>query len=63
MHTYLTSIKDSNKALVRIHPGKDPSESVDSQTLDLQIDSNIVHPVAYISGPFSQSQCTWPTIT
>ena len=42
---------------------KDPLKSVESQTLDLQLKSNIVHPVTYISDSFTESQCGWPAIT
>ena len=56
-------IEDSNKALLRILTSKDPLEIVEYQTQDLWLESNTVHPVAYISGSFSQSQCRWPAIT
>ena len=33
------------------------------QIQDLQLESNVIHPIAYISGSFSQSQHRWPAIT
>ena len=57
------STEDSNEALLRILTTKDPIKSVESQIQDLQLESNIIHPVPYISGSFSQSQCRWPAIT
>ena len=33
------------------------------KTLGLQLESNIVHPIAYIAGSFRQNQCRWPAIT
>ena len=35
---------------------KDPLTSVLSQIQDLQLEFNVVHPVAYISGKFHQKQ-------
>ena len=52
------SMEKSNKALVQLLPDNDPLTSVKSQTQDLKLNANVVHPVAYIS-----SQCRWPTIT
>ena len=57
------STKDSNEALMRILTSKDPIKNVESQMQDLQLDSSIIHPVAYISDSFSLSQCRWPGIT
>ena len=51
------SIKESNEALIKMLSDKDPLESVKSQTQDLQLKSNVVHPVSYISGRVSESQC------
>ena len=48
---------------MRILTSKDPLKSVESQTQDLQLDSNVIHPVVYISGSFSQSQCKLPAVT
>ena len=52
-------MKHSKKLLT----DKDPLKSVESQAQDLQLKSNIVHPVAYISGSFTENQCRWPAIT
>ena len=57
------STEDSNESLLIILTSEDPLKSVESQTQDLWLDSNVIHPVAYISGSFSQSQCRWPVIT
>ena len=57
------SAEDSTKVLLRICTSEDTLKSVESQTLKLQLESNVIHPVAYISGSFSQSQCRWPAIT
>ena len=51
------STEDLNEALLRKLTSEDILKSVESQTQDLQLKSNIIHPVAYISGSFSQSQC------
>ena len=51
------STDESNKALIKLLTDKDPLKSVKSQMQDLQLQSNIVHPVAYISGSFTESQC------
>ena len=56
------STNESNKALIKLLTDSDPLDSVHSQTQDLQMDS-VVHPVAYISGSFTESQCRWPAIT
>ena len=58
-----TSTKQSNEAVIRILTNETPLTSVESQTQELQLKSNVIHPVAYISGSFSQSQCRWPVIT
>ena len=47
----------SNKTL------RDALTSVQSQTQDLHTKSNEVHPVAYISDSFTDSQCHWPART
>ena len=57
------SAEDSNEALLRILTSEDPLKIVESQTQNIWFESNIVHPVAYISGSQSQSQCRWPAIT
>ena len=57
------STNESNEALINLLTDKDPLKSVKSKTQDLQLKSNIVHPVAYISGSFTDSQCRWPAIT
>ena len=57
------STKKSNEALIRMLTSKTPLMSIESQTQDLQLLSNVIHPVAYILGSFSKSQCRWPTIT
>ena len=36
---------------------------MESQTLDLQLESSVMHHVANISGSVSQSPCGWPVIT
>ena len=56
-------MKDSNETFMRILTSKAPLKSAESQTQDLPLDYNIIHPVAYISGSFCQSQCRWPLIT
>ena len=57
------SMDESNKALVKPLTDKEPFTSVESQTQDLKLNFNLVHPVAYISGSFTESQCRWPAIT
>ena len=57
------STDGSNKALIKLFAEKDPCKSVESQTHDLQLNSNIVPPVAYVSGSFNESQYRWPAIT
>ena len=57
------STDKTNETIIKLLTDKDPIKSVESQTQDLQLKSNIVHPVAYISGSFNKSQCRWPTIT
>ena len=57
------STADSNEAPMKILTSKTPLTSIESQTQDLQLASNVVHPVVYISGSFSQSQCGWSVIT
>ena len=56
------STEDSNEELVKIPTNKDPLKSVISQTQDFQLESSVIHPVAYISGSFSESWCRWSTI-
>ena len=56
------STADSNEALLKILTSKAPT-SIESQTQELSLASSVIHPVAYISGRFSQSQCRWPAIT
>ena len=56
------STVDSNEALLNILTSGAP-QSVESQTQDLQLASIVIHPVAYISGSFSQSLSRWPMIT
>ena len=50
------STDESNKALIKLLTDKDPLKSVKSQMQDLQPKPNIVHPVVYISGNFTESQ-------
>ena len=57
------STDESNAVLIQLPIDNDPLTSVESQTQDLRLNSNLVHPVAYISGSFTESQCRWPTIT
>ena len=57
------STSKSNKALIKLLTDSNPLEIVHSQTQDLQLNSNIVHPVAYISDSFTESQCRWLVIT
>ena len=57
------SMDEWNKGLLKLLTDKDPVNSVESQAWDLKINLNLVHPVAYISGCFTESQCRWPTIT
>ena len=52
---------ESIKALIKLLTDNDPPDSVHSKTQNLQLDS-VVHPVAYISGSFTESQCRWPVI-
>ena len=59
---YSSTHKDSDEALVKIITSKDPLYSVASQTRDLQLDSPVVHPVAYISGSFSKGHYKWSAI-
>ena len=54
---------DSNEALMKIFTSETPLTNIGSQTQNLQLSCSIVHPVAYISGSLSQSQCRWPVIT
>ena len=51
------STDESNEALIKLFIDKDPLKSVESQMKDLQLKSNVVHPMAYISGSFTESQC------
>ena len=48
---------------MKILTSKTPLTTIESKTQDLQLSSNVTHPVAYISGSFSQSQCRWSVIT
>ena len=57
------STEKLNEALIKLLTDKDPLKSVESQTWDIQLKSNIVHPMAYISGSFPESQWRWPAIT
>ena len=57
-----TSTEDSNEALMKLLTNKDPLKSVRSKTQDLHLKVNVIYPVAYISGSFSESQCRWHTI-
>ena len=57
------STEDSNEALLRILTSEDPLKIVESQTQDLWLQSNVIHPVVYISCSSSQNQCRWPAIT
>ena len=57
-----TSKDESIKALLLISNNA-PLTSVMSQTPDLKLHSISIHPVAYISGSFTESQCRWSAIT
>ena len=57
------SINESNEAFMKLLTDKDPLKNVKSQTQDLQLNSKVVHPIAYISGSFNESQCRWAAIT
>ena len=57
------SMDKSNEALVQLLTENDPLTSVESQAQDLKLDTNLVHPIAYVSGSFNESQCRWPAIT
>ena len=48
---------------MRILTNTTPLTTVESQTQDLDLPSNVIHTVAYISGSFSQHLCRWPAIT
>ena len=56
------STEESNEALVQLLTGNDPLTSIESQTQDLKLDANLIHPIVYISGSFTESQCRWPAI-
>ena len=56
-------MNESNEVLVKLLTDKNPLTSVESKTQDLKLNSNLVHPVTYISGSFTTSQCRWPAIT
>ena len=58
-----TPMDESSEALFKLFTDKDPLTSVESQTQDLKLNSNLVHPVAYILDSFTERQCRWPTIT
>ena len=47
------STAESNKALIKLLTDKDPLKKVQSLTQDLQLNCNVVHHVAYISGSFT----------
>ena len=49
------STDELNEALIKLLTQKDPLKSVESQMQDLQLISNVVHPVAYNSGSFTES--------
>ena len=55
------STDEHNEVLVQLLSDNDSLTSVESQTQDLKINANLVHPIAYISN-FPESQCRWPTI-
>ena len=57
------SMDESNEVILKLLTDKDPLNRVESQTQDLKLNSNLVHPVAYISGSFNESQCRWSAIT
>ena len=57
------STDKSNEALIQLLLDNNPLTSVISQTQDLKLNSNSLHPVAYISGNLTESQCRWPPIT
>ena len=57
-----TSTAESIEYLLKILTCEAPISSVELQTQDLQIGSNVIHPVAYISDSFCQSKCRWPTM-
>ena len=57
------SADESNEALAQLLTDKSPLTSVESQTQDLKLNFNLVHPVVYISGSFTESQYRWPAIT
>ena len=56
------STDKSYEALIKLLTGKDPLKSVQSQIQDLRLNSNVIHPVAYILGSFTESQCRCPAI-
>ena len=45
---------ESNKALLKLLMDKDPLKSVQFQMEDFQLKPSVVHPVAYISGNFTE---------
>ena len=57
------SMDKSNEALAQLLTDSDILTSVESQTQDLKCDTNLVDPIAYISGSFTESQCRLPAIT
>ena len=57
------SMDESNEALVQLLTDYNSLTSVDSQTQHSKLDVNLVYPIAYISGSFTESQCRWPAIT
>ena len=44
------STDELNESPIKLFTDKDPLKSVKSQMQDLQLKSNVVHPVPYISG-------------
>ena len=48
------SMDKSYEALVQLLSDNDPLTSVESQTQDLKLDTNLVHPIAYISASFTE---------
>ena len=57
------STNKSNEAFIKLLTDKEPLKSVQSQMQALQLNPNVVHPVAYISDSFPESQGRWPAIT
>ena len=57
------STYESNETLIKLLTDKDPLQGVKSQNQDLQLKSNVIDPVAYISASFNESQNRWPALT